>query len=138
MHPNEAKKIARQLLSALEYIHSLDIVHRDVKLENILIKNFDNKVEDMSVRLCDFGYAVQLSSSFGNIKSMTGSLNYMAPEVIRRSVQGTELDVWSAGVVIFILITGHMPFVGSNRRDVIGQVLTKDVDFLLAEYDIDD
>lgn len=93
----------RQLVSALKYMHGSGVVHRDVKLENILID------DDFNIKLADFGF-----SSYKNINcldSFVGTRTYLAPEVKANVVyDGRKADVFSAGVVLFALANGIFPF----------------------------
>ena len=69
---------------------------------------------------------------------MAGSLNYMAPEVVKRESYGLKVDVWSALVVIFILVSGEMPFSGSSREEVIDSILMTDLEQLVFQSEISD
>ncbi|KAI9496557.1 kinase-like domain-containing protein, partial [Zychaea mexicana] len=93
-----------QLVDALKYCHSQDIVHRDLKLENILLDDNDN------AKLCDFGFA-RHAESRQMLQTFCGSLAYSAPEVIlRQKYTGPETDIWSLGVILYTLLAGGLPF----------------------------
>lgn len=109
--------IFKQLINALIFLHQNGIYHRDIKLENILINT------DMTIKLIDFGFC-----NFGNrdslLKTICGSLRYLPPECIKGEAYSGDLaDVWSAGVVLFILITKLMPFNGSNQPQIIKNII---------------
>ena len=97
--------LARQIVSALDYLHRNSIVHRDLKIENILIDKTGRVV-----KLIDFG----LSNLYGPERLLTtycGSLYFAAPELLRASpYRGPEIDIWSLGVIIFVMVTGAVPF----------------------------
>ncbi|KAI9255203.1 kinase-like domain-containing protein [Phascolomyces articulosus] len=100
-----ARHFSRQIISALDYMHRNSIVHRDLKIENILIDKAGR-----NVKLIDFG----LSNLFAPEKLLTtycGSLYFAAPELLRANpYKGPEIDVWSMGVVIYVMVTGAVPF----------------------------
>jgi serine/threonine protein kinase len=108
----EVAFIARQLLRALEYIHQREILHRDIKLENILIV----PGERPDIKLIDFGLSKKFDSSIRSRHSMCGSLEYVAPEVILLEPYAEEADMWSFGVVCFTVITGFLPFTINNPQ----------------------
>ncbi|KAJ3337682.1 hypothetical protein HDU93_000689 [Gonapodya sp. JEL0774] len=99
------------ILNAIVYLHSHGLVHRDLKPENLLFKDSS---EDSSIVIVDFGVAklVGDGESEGNIacKTFTGSPAYMAPEVVLRKKYGKPVDVWSVGVIAFVLLSGHSPW----------------------------
>lgn len=103
----------RQILEALRYCHENDIIHRDLKPQCALLAGKENSAP---VKLRGFGVAVQLSSSQTNGVGRIGCPHFMAPEVIQRRQYGKAGDVWSAGVLLHILLTGTLPFVGSRDR----------------------
>lgn len=100
-------RAAVQVLQALAYLHARGIMHRDVKLENIMFEDGQHR----SVKLCDFGFSVRIEPG-EKLTHICGTLQYMAPEVSCRTGYDCKADVWSLGVVVFILLTGRLPFSG--------------------------
>lgn len=99
-----ARKFARQIGSALDYLHQNSIVHRDLKIENILISESGN------IKIIDFGLS-NLFSPVSNLSTFCGSLYFAAPELLNAKVYtGPEVDVWSFGVVLYVLVCGKVPF----------------------------
>ncbi|ODH48364.1 CAMK/CAMKL/KIN1 protein kinase [Paracoccidioides brasiliensis] len=100
----QARKFARQIASALDYCHKNSIVHRDLKIENILI----SKTGD--IKIIDFGLS-NLYSPKSQLKTFCGSLYFAAPELLQaRQYIGPEVDVWSFGIVLYVLVCGKVPF----------------------------
>ncbi|XP_035717247.1 peripheral plasma membrane protein CASK-like isoform X7 [Vespa mandarinia] len=114
-----ASHYMRQILEALRYCHENDIIHRDLKPQCALLAGKENSAP---VKLRGFGVAVQLPASSqanGVVLGHTGRVgcpHFMAPEVIQRRQYGKPGDVWSAGVLLHVLLTGTLPFVGSRER----------------------
>lgn len=101
---SELRLIIGQLIIALDYLHSKNVIHRDLKCENIIIDVNGN------VRLIDFGFA-----GVGDLHSTTcGSTEYLAPEIIKEEVYGSPIDIWSLGVVIYAIAHGELPFQNPN------------------------
>lgn len=114
---DQASNIMRQLMSAVSYMHSKRIVHRDIDCSNILFRTPD---ENSEIKLIDFGSATELElvpnhpGAFKFLKDKTGSLQIMAPEVIRKRY-GPGADVWSCGIVAYtILNEGKNPFLANS------------------------
>jgi hypothetical protein len=100
----QARKFARQIASALDYCHRNSIVHRDLKIENILI----SKTGD--IKIIDFGLS-NLFAPFSHLKTFCGSLYFAAPELLQaKQYTGPEVDVWSFGIVLYVLVCGKVPF----------------------------
>lgn len=100
----QARKFGRQIASALDYCHRNSIVHRDLKIENILI----SKTGD--IKIIDFGLS-NLFSPKSLLKTFCGSLYFAAPELLQaRQYTGPEVDVWSFGIVLYVLVCGKVPF----------------------------
>ncbi|KAF8151789.1 hypothetical protein B0H34DRAFT_664444 [Crassisporium funariophilum] len=99
-----ARKFARQIGSALEYCHLNSVVHRDLKIENILISQTGN------IKIIDFGLS-NLYDPVAHLSTFCGSLYFAAPELLNARVYtGPEVDVWSFGVVLYVLVCGKVPF----------------------------
>lgn len=92
-----AAKLTRNILETLDYIHSVNIVHRDIKPENIMMINL---LDDSDFKLGDFGIATQAHE---NLKLVCGSPRYIAPEILREEVYGAKVDIFSLGIVVYIL-----------------------------------
>ena len=128
---NEAMvaRTMRQVLSALAYIHAKRIVHRDMKPENIL---FDELGNEQNLKLVDFGEATYLDAS-GQVVGVCGTSYYVAPEVL--SGPYNELcDVWSCGVIMYILLSGKVPFNGHNDDEIIARVRTGEYSLDIPEF----
>eukprot|EP01129_Flabellula_baltica_P009585 TRINITY_DN3936_c0_g1_i1.p1 TRINITY_DN3936_c0_g1~~TRINITY_DN3936_c0_g1_i1.p1 ORF type:complete len:416 (+),score=106.38 TRINITY_DN3936_c0_g1_i1:1-1248(+) len=97
----DAANIMRQVLEALAYIHSNGIIHRDLKLENLLLSNKKASGNDLIVKLADFGLSRIYRGQI--VRTACGTPFYVAPEVLLGTGYGTEVDMWSAGVMLYIL-----------------------------------
>jgi calcium-dependent protein kinase len=113
-----AAKIIKQILSATNYCHQHYIVHRDLKPENILL---NNDSEDPKITLIDFGQALR----FDPKKKMTlksGTSYYIAPEVLNGSYD-EMCDLWSIGVILFIMLVGYPPFNGGTDEEISNRII---------------
>ncbi|OZJ03553.1 hypothetical protein BZG36_04184, partial [Bifiguratus adelaidae] len=105
---DQARRWFDQILSAVGYCHERNIVHRDLKLENILLDDRDN------IKLCDFGFTREAENR-RMLESFCGSMAYSAPEIVLcKKYTGPEADVWSLGVILYALVTGQLPFDDDN------------------------
>eukprot|EP00929_Paragymnodinium_shiwhaense_P000141 TRINITY_DN100387_c0_g1_i1.p1 TRINITY_DN100387_c0_g1~~TRINITY_DN100387_c0_g1_i1.p1 ORF type:complete len:506 (-),score=93.35 TRINITY_DN100387_c0_g1_i1:167-1684(-) len=104
---DEARDAARQMLLAISYLHSHGIVHRDIKLENFLLEDQAGN----HLKLIDFGLS-RLVEDGSRMYDDCGTLAYVAPEVLEKRGYTSQCDLWSLGVVVFILLAGYMPFSG--------------------------
>lgn len=100
----EVRYYLRQILSGLKYLHQRGILHRDLKLGNFFI------TENMELKMGDFGLATRLEPPEHRKKTICGTPNYVAPEVLQRQGHGPEADVWSLGCVMYTLLCGTPPF----------------------------
>ncbi|XP_061483526.1 serine/threonine-protein kinase SIK1 [Rhineura floridana] len=114
---SEARKKFWQILSAVEYCHSHHIVHRDLKTENLLLD------ANMNIKLADFGFG-NFYKSGDPLSTWCGSPPYAAPEVFEgKEYEGPHLDIWSLGVVLYVLVCGSLPFDGPNLPSLRQRVL---------------
>ncbi|KDN52753.1 Pkinase-domain-containing protein [Tilletiaria anomala UBC 951] len=103
----DAARVIKAVTSAIQYLHHYNIVHRDVKPENILYRS---KAEDANVVLVDFGIAKHLKNEDEVLTSVAGSLGYAAPEVLAKKGHGKAVDMWGIGVICYTLLCGYTPF----------------------------
>ncbi|NXF96716.1 SIK2 kinase, partial [Eubucco bourcierii] len=114
---SEARKKFWQIISAVEYCHSHHIVHRDLKTENLLLD------ANMNIKLADFGFG-NFYKSGEPLSTWCGSPPYAAPEVFEgKEYEGPHLDIWSLGVVLYVLVCGSLPFDGPNLPTLRQRVL---------------
>lgn len=119
----QARKFARQIASALDYCHRNSIVHRDLKIENILI----SKTGD--IKIIDFGLS-NLFSPRSHLKTFCGSLYFAAPELLQaRQYVGPEVDVWSFGIVLYVLVCGKVPFDDQSMPQLHAKIKKGIVDY---------
>ena len=107
-----AKYIFRQLLEGIGYCHSKYILHRDIKLDNILLDPHG------IVKLCDFGVSKQVKPG-EKMNDQCGTPAYIAPEILKdKGYEGFASDVWSAGIVLYAMLYGSVPFKANNMNDL--------------------
>jgi len=122
---SEASQLVRKIVSAVDYLHNLNIVHRDLKPENLLLKRADN---DLEIAIADFG----LSKIVGQqmmMQTACGTPSYVAPEVLNASGYGKEVDMWSIGVITYILLCGFPPFYGDTVPEIFEQIMEANFDY---------
>ena len=108
-----AKFLFRQIILGIKHIHSQNIVHRDIKLENIIIDLNNN------VKICDFGIGKVINSADELLYDKCGTPMYMAPEIIlsnkKNGYKGFTVDIWSSGITLYIMLSGTLPFAVKNK-----------------------
>ena len=112
--------IMKQIFSVLEYLQTQEIVHRDIKPENILL---EEKHNFLSLKIIDFGSAINCSKST-RLNSSNGTLYYMAPEVFDENYN-YMCDLWSAGTILYVLLSGRLPFDGKSNEEVVQSIRDK-------------
>ena len=115
-----AAEIMRQLLSAVTYCHEHHIVHRDLKPENLLLDSPPVEGQSLTIKLIDFGTSC-LYSGDNSLRQRLGTAYYIAPEVLEMDYN-EKCDVWSCGVILFILLSGFPPFAGSTDEEILRKV----------------
>ena len=110
---DSAKFVFRQVVEGLQYCHSKGIVHRDMKLDNLLLD------ESGTVKICDFGVSRQLTSSHEIMTEQCGTPAYIAPEILKdKGYRGFGVDIWSLGVCLYALLYGTVPFKANNMSEL--------------------
>lgn len=126
----KAATYIRQILAALCYLHKQNFAHRDVKPENFLLSS---RAPDASLKIIDFGLAYHFESG-SKMSTKSGTAYYVAPEVLKGSYN-ERCDIWSAGVISFILLCGYPPFSGDADADILKKVREGAFEFRSPEWD---
>ncbi|KAF7142011.1 hypothetical protein RHSIM_Rhsim06G0012400 [Rhododendron simsii] len=120
----EAARIGRQVVNVVHVCHFMGVMHRDLKPENFLLVS---REEDAPLKATDFGLSVFIED--GKVYAdIVGSAYYVAPEVLKRNY-GKEIDVWSAGVILYILLSGVPPFWAETEKGIFDEILKGHIDF---------
>lgn len=120
----DAADLIRQVLEAVDYMHEQGVVHRDLKPENLLYFSQD---EDSKIMISDFGLSKMEDS--GIMATACGTPGYVAPEVLAQKPYGKAVDVWSIGVIAYILLCGYPPFYDENDANLFAQILKGEFEF---------
>jgi len=112
----EASALFRQIGEAIAYLHKQDFCHRDLKPENLLLSTQEEVDDAATVKICDFGLSVALEDG-ATLRDRQGTWAYWAPEMFAKSGYGKEVDIWSLGVILYIILSGRHPFDAPGRSD---------------------
>lgn len=131
---SETRHVIHSLAFAIAYLHKKDIVHRDLKLENILVQSgdvADGEAMTLNIKVTDFGLAVQKGGvgSENMLQATCGTPIYMAPEVINAHDYSQQCDIWSIGVIVYMLLSGDPPFMGSSEDKLFEHIKRGDLNF---------
>ena len=121
---DEAMQVMQSLTTAVSCLHQNGVVHRDIKPENILL----SKNSDTFIKLTDFGLSNTMAAGAA-LKSKCGTPVYMAPEMLQAHPYGTGVDVWSCGIILYIILSGTLPFYADNPEEFLELVLESNYDF---------
>ncbi|RHZ62655.1 non-specific serine/threonine protein kinase [Aspergillus thermomutatus] len=118
---DKARRIFTQLVGAVAYVHSRSCVHRDLKLENILLDKHEN------VKLCDFGFTREYEGKASYLQTFCGTICYSAPEMLKgEKYAGEKVDVWSLGIILYALLAGELPFDEDDDQVTKKRILTEE------------
>ncbi|KAK9717866.1 Calcium/calmodulin-dependent protein kinase type I [Basidiobolus ranarum] len=135
-YEKDAAEITRTVTSAVGYLHDHGVIHRDLKPENLLFRTAE---EESDLLIADFGISkiTEEDSSPNSLTTMSGTVNYMAPEVMNGVGHGKPVDMWAIGVIAYILLCGYFPFTGSNENEELIAMLNGKYSFAPEEYWVD-
>mmetsp|Transcript_32299 Transcript_32299/g.42587 ORF Transcript_32299/g.42587 Transcript_32299/m.42587 type:complete len:341 (+) Transcript_32299:131-1153(+) len=121
----EARDLVKVLISAVKYCHDNGIVHRDLKPENLLLAS---ETDDASIKIADFGFARQLRDN-ATLTTQCGTPGYVAPEILNGVPYGKSVDMWSCGVITYILLGGYPPFHDEKQSNLFAKIRAGDFTF---------
>ncbi|KAI9363637.1 kinase-like domain-containing protein [Pilaira anomala] len=121
----DAVQVIKSVLLGLEYLHSHDIVHRDMKPENLLFKTPESNAD---LVICDFGIA-KTNSQTSALETVCGSPGYVAPEVLTQKGYGSAIDLWAVGVITYTLLCGYQPFQAEDQVELVDEITNARYDF---------
>lgn len=124
----DAKLVVAQLLQGVEYMHKNGVVHRDLKPENLLC------VDESHIKIADFGMSKDIEN-MGDLKTTVGTPSYIAPEVLVGGPYDSECDMWSIGVLSYVLLCGFTPFHGETQKQLFDRILNAQLEFFSPEWD---
>ena len=130
MDEEKVRSVAMDISNAVQYLHAMQLVHRDIKPENFLIFTLPNGKN--IVKLCDFGLAIDARQL---LTEVCGSPSYVAPEVLRMENYGLPVDIWSCGVVYYIMLCHFPPFYADGTRKLFQKIIKGSYDFPSPYWD---
>ncbi|KAI8636076.1 kinase-like domain-containing protein [Parasitella parasitica] len=122
----DASNLTRQMLEGLQYLHERDIVHRDMKPENLL---FQTASDDSNLMITDFGLSKILRAQDDILTTACGTPGYVAPEVLLQTGHNKPVDLWSVGVILFTLLSGYTPFWGEDQASLFESIMSGHYEF---------
>jgi calcium/calmodulin-dependent protein kinase I len=121
----EARDVCRIVLEAVGFCHKNHVAHRDLKPENLLLLSED---DDSAVKIADFGFAKKVYAP-NSLTTQCGTPGYVSPEILEGRPYDTRADMWSVGVILYILLGGYPPFIENNQRDLFRKIRRGDYEF---------
>ena len=121
----EARDTCKIVLEAVRYCHQNHVAHRDLKPENLLLQS---DVDDTTVKIADFGFAKKVHKP-NSLTTQCGTPGYVAPEILEGTAYDERADMWSVGVILYILLGGYPPFIESTQRDLFRKIRKGEYEF---------
>lgn len=112
----ETRYYMKQILNGVQYLHERRIIHRDLKLGNLFLD------DDLHVKIGDFGLAAKIEYEGERKKTLCGTPNYIAPEILNRKGHSFEVDIWSVGCIMYTLLIGKPPFETNVLKDTYERI----------------
>lgn len=125
----KAASIIHQIISAINHLHSKKITHRDLKPENIVF--VETKTNEIFIKIIDFGTSIFFNDS--PLKQEIGTIYYISPEVFK-SNYNEKSDIWSCGVILYTLLSGHPPFRGRKEEEIKSKIIKGDIEYPIREW----
>ncbi|KAM4573938.1 death-associated protein kinase 2 isoform 1-T2 [Odontesthes bonariensis] len=122
----EATQFIKQILDGVQYLHSKSIAHFDLKPENIML--LDRNALLPRIKIIDFGLAHKIEAG-ADFKNIFGTPEFVAPEIVNYEPLGLEADMWSIGVITYILLSGASPFLGDTKQETLGNISAMNYEF---------
>jgi len=114
----EARDLVRLFLETMAYMHESDVVHRDLKPENLLLTS---EKDDADIKIADFGFAKRITQLAPD-ETACGTPGYVAPEILRGDPYGAEVDIWSMGIIVYVLLAGYPPFYDDDQKRLFRKI----------------
>jgi len=121
----EARDVCKILFQAIGHCHNNSVAHRDLKPENLLLRS---EVNDSEIKIADFGFAKKVLTP-NSLTTQCGTPGYVAPEILEGIAYDTKSDMWSLGVIIYILLGGYPPFIEQNQRELFRKIRKGNYEF---------
>ena len=125
-------------MHAISYLHSKGIVHRDLKLDNIMVDGLGTgNINDIRVKLIDFGMSkfTHHGDAKINLRTYAGTLDFMAPEILEGKDYDLNCDIWSMGVITYFMLAGFPPFMGKDDTDLVRKITSCNYEFVDVIWD---
>ena len=112
----ETRYYMKQIVNGVQYLHNNQIIHRDLKLGNLFLN------ESLQVKIGDFGLATKIEFDGERKKTLCGTPNYIAPEILEKKGHSFEVDIWSIGCIMYTLFFGRPPFESSSLKETYSRI----------------
>jgi calcium/calmodulin-dependent protein kinase (CaM kinase) II/calcium/calmodulin-dependent protein kinase I len=127
----DARDLASELLGAIAYMHERGIAHRDLKPQNLLLVS---KEDDADIKVADFGFAKRVAIP-NSLMTRCGTPTYVAPEILKNHPHDEMVDMWSVGVMTYVLLVGYPPFMEENQRQLFRKVRMGEYEFFEEDWE---
>jgi serine/threonine protein kinase len=127
----DARDLVKDLLHAVEYIHGRGVAHRDLKPQNLLLVTEN---DDTSIKICDFGFAKRVHTP-QSLFTRCGTPTYVAPEILKNHPHDISVDMWSVGVIIYVVLVGYPPFIDEDQKRLFEKIRHGVFEFYPEDWD---